>query len=77
MIKSVLWIHINHINSDKGDNIWIMFNNEAHDVIKELFDLLKNRYQNNLKGNELILNRWKVMILSSVMFIYCILNVLT
>ena len=54
-----------------------MFNNEAHDVIKELFDLLKNRYQNNLKGNELILNRWKVMILSSVMFIYCILNVLT
>ena len=34
-----------------------MFNNEAHDVIKELFDLLKNKYQNNLKSNESILNR--------------------
>ena len=28
----------------KRDNIEIMINNEAHEVIKELFDLLKNRY---------------------------------
>ena len=54
-----------------------MFDNEAHDVIKELFDLLKNRNQNNLNGNESILNRWKVISLSSVMLIYFILNVLT
>ena len=33
----------------KSDNIEIMINDEADEVIKELFDLLKNRYQNNLK----------------------------
>ena len=39
----------------KSDNIEIMINNEAVEVIKELFDSLKNRYQNNLesmKGSE-------------------------
>ena len=32
----------------KSDNIEIMVNDEADKVIKELFDSLKNRYQNNL-----------------------------
>ena len=32
----------------KSDNIEIMINNEADEVIKELFDSLKHRYQNNL-----------------------------
>ena len=43
-----------------------MINDEADEVIKELFDLLKNRYQNNLesvKGNELVF-----------MFSYCLIN---
>ena len=33
----------------KSDNIEIMINNEADEVIKELFDSLKNRYRNNLE----------------------------
>ena len=36
----------------KSDNIEIMINNEADQVIKELFDLLKNRYQNNLESDK-------------------------
>ena len=36
---------IEHRNHDK---IEIMINDEADEVIKELFDSLKNRYQNNL-----------------------------
>ena len=38
----------------KNDN---MVNNEADEVIEELFDSLKNRYQNNLesiKGSEFV-----------------------
>ena len=38
-----------------NDNIEIMINDEADQVIKCLFDSLKNRYQNNLesmKGSE-------------------------
>ena len=49
------------INNDeehsKKDNIEIMINDEADEVIKELFDSLKNRYQNNLesmKGSEFV-----------------------
>ena len=41
----------------KSDNIEIMINNEADEVIKELFHLLKNRYQSNLesmKGSEFV-----------------------
>ena len=41
----------------KSYNIEIMFNDETDELIKELFDLLKNRYQNNLesmKGNEFV-----------------------
>ena len=41
----------------KRDHIETMINHEAHEVIKELFDSLKNRYQNNLesmKGSEFV-----------------------
>ena len=41
----------------KSDSIEIVINDEAHEVIKELFDSLKKRYQNNLelmKGSELV-----------------------
>ena len=34
----------------KSDNIEIMTNHEADEVIKKLLDSLKNRYQNNLKS---------------------------
>ena len=43
----------------KSDNIGIMMNDEANEAIKDLFDTLKNRYQNNLKlitGSEFVLN---------------------
>ena len=39
----------------KGDNIEIMIDDEAYEVIKQLFDSLKNRYQSDLesmKGSE-------------------------
>ena len=41
----------------KIDNIEIMINDEAGEVIEELFDSLKNRYQNNLesmKGSDFV-----------------------
>ena len=41
----------------KRDNIEIMINDEVDEVIKQLFDSLKNRYQNNLesmKGSEFV-----------------------
>ena len=41
----------------KSDNIEIMINDETDEVIKELFDSLKNRYQNNLdliKGSDFV-----------------------
>ena len=41
----------------KSDNIKIMVNDEANKVIKELFNSLQNRYQNNLelmKGSEFV-----------------------
>ena len=34
----------------KSDKIEIMSNDEADEIIKELFDSLKNRDQNNLKS---------------------------
>ena len=52
----------------KGDNIEIIINGDADEVIKELFDSLKNRYQNNLesvKGSDS---------LSLIMFSYYIIN---
>ena len=42
-----------------------MNNDEADEIITELFDSLKSRYQNNLLNN-----------LSSIMFIYCLENVI-
>ena len=41
----------------KSDNIKIMIRNEADEVIKNLFDSLKSRYQSNLeslKGSEFV-----------------------
>ena len=41
----------------KSDNIEVIINDEADEVIEELFDLIKNRYQNNLqsmKGSEFV-----------------------
>ena len=43
----------------KSDKIEIMINDEADEVIKELFDSLKNRYNNNLesmKGSDFVFN---------------------
>ena len=43
----------------KSDNIEIMINDEADEVMKEIFDSLKNRYQNNLesmKGSEFVID---------------------
>ena len=43
--------------NSKSDNIEIMINDEPDEVIKELFDSLINRYQNNLelmKGSEIV-----------------------
>ena len=34
----------------KSDNVEIMISDEAHQVIKKLFDSLKIRYQNNLES---------------------------
>ena len=34
----------------KSDNIEIMIDNEADEAMKELFDSLKRRYQNDLKS---------------------------
>ena len=41
----------------KSDNIEIIINDEADEVIEEISDSLKNRYQNNLesiKGSEFV-----------------------
>ena len=41
-----------HVIHSKSDNIEIMINDEADKVINEIFDSLKNRYQNNLESME-------------------------
>ena len=38
------------VRHSKGDNIEIMVNDKADEVIKEIFDSLQNRYQNNLES---------------------------
>ena len=48
-----------------------MMNDEADEVIKDLFDSIKNRYQNNLESM-----KGKVVSFSLIMFIYCIINVI-
>ena len=53
----------------QSHNIEIIISDDADEVIKELFDSLKNRYHSNLesiKGNDLAL----------IMYIYCIINVI-
>ena len=43
----------------RSDNIEIMINDEADEVIKEPFDSLKNRYQKNsesMRGGEFVFN---------------------
>ena len=40
-----------HSKSDKTE---ITINDEADEVIKRLFDSLKNRYQNNLQSREVV-----------------------
>ena len=53
----------------KSDNIEIVINDEADEVIEELFKSTLNRYQNNLQK---LLK--KVVSLSLIMLIYCIIN---
>ena len=38
-----------HVMHSKSDNMEIMFNDEADEVIEKLFESLKNRHQNNLE----------------------------
>ena len=38
-----------HVIHSEIDNIEIMINDEVDEVIKKLFESLKNRYQNNLE----------------------------
>ena len=59
---------VEHVIHSKSDNIEIMIDDQADEVIKDLFNSLKNRHQNNLesmKGNEFVFD-W---------FFYCIINV--
>ena len=51
----------------KNDSIEIIINNKVNKVIKDLFDHLKI-------DTKIIRNQWKVVSLSSIMFIYCIIN---
>ena len=53
----------------KSNNIEILINDEADEVINKSFDLFRNRYQNSLKSME-------VVSLSSIIYIYCIMNVI-
>ena len=39
-----------HVMHSKSDNIESMINDDVDEVIKELFDLLKNRYQNKVSN---------------------------
>ena len=39
-----------HVMHSKSDNIKVMINDQTDEVIKELFDSVKNRYQNNLES---------------------------
>ena len=61
-LKNIL-IKLGHIQErvihSKSDNIEIIINDEADEILKDLFDSLKNNYQNNLesvKGTDFVLN---------------------
>ena len=41
-----------HVMHSKSDNTEIIISDVVDEVIKELFDSVKNGYQNNLKSNE-------------------------
>ena len=48
----------------KSDDIEIMISDEADEVLKELSDSLKNRYQNNLesmKGSEFVFDHVRLL----------------
>ena len=48
----------------KSDNIEIMISDQADEVVKALFDSLKNRYQNNLesmKGSEFVFDYFHLL----------------
>ena len=50
-------IYSKHIIQTKSDNIEIVINDEVNEVVKGIFDSLKNSFQNNLeliKGSEFI-----------------------
>ena len=56
----------------KGNNIEIMINDGADEVIKEFCDSLKNRYQNNLesiKGSEFVFDYVYSFIINAFFFI--------
>ena len=53
----------------KRDNIEIMMNYKADEIIEELFVHLKIYIK-------IIYNRWKVVSLSSIMLNYCTINVI-
>ena len=38
-----------HVKHSKNDNIEIMINDEANEVVEELFQSLRNRFENNLE----------------------------
>ena len=48
----------------KSDNIEIMISYEGDEVMKNLFDSIKNRYQNNsgsMRNNELVIDYVKLL----------------
>ena len=48
----------------KSDNIEIMINDEVGEIIEELYDSLKSRYQNNLKlmkGSDFVFNYFHLL----------------
>ena len=54
----------------KSDNIEIVMNDEADEVIEELFESLKKDIKISWK------NQRKVLSLSSIMFVYCSIKVI-
>ena len=53
-----------HVMHSKSDNIEIMISYEGDEVMKNLFDSIKNRYQNNsgsMRNNELVIDYVKLL----------------
>ena len=53
----------------KSDNIQVMITDEADEIIKN--DLMHLKL-----GIKIIFNQWEVVSLSSIMFSYCIINII-